>query len=182
MWTLIGLATARHQLRVGGISIARVAARAPAHSGAILRRGFAESKRRSDVAAVTVSKPKATRKTTSTAAAKIKKPVAKKAKAKKAKAKKVVVKKAKKTKKVLTDEEKRAALIRHYKAISLLREQPANLPQSARLLYLSEKLKGHPFAIDRLGEASEAFKQLSGSELEVSKNRRRSRLRIFQPG
>jgi len=170
MWTLIGLATARHQLRVAGISIARVAVRAPAHSGAVLRRGFAESKRRSTVAADAVSKPKATRtrKTPSAAATKPKKkPVAKKVKAK-AKAKKVLVKKAKKPKKVQTVEEKRAALIQHYKAISLLREQPAKLPQSPRHLYMSEKLKGQPDVNSKMIELAGEYKQLPASELEVS--------------
>lgn len=171
MWTLIGLATARHQLRVAGISIARVAVRAPAHSGAVLRRGFAESKRRSTVAADAVSKPKATRtrKTPSAAAAAKpkKKPVAKKVKAK-AKAKKVLVKKAKKPKKVPTVEEKRAALIQHYKAISLLREQPAKLPQSPRHLYMSEKLKGQPDVNSKMIELAGEYKQLPASELEVS--------------
>jgi len=168
MWTLIGLATARHQLRVASISIARVAVRTPAHSGAVLRRGFAESKRRSTVAADAVSKPKATRtrKTPSAAAAKPKKkPVAKKVKAK---AKKVLVKKAKKPKKVPTVEEKRAALIQHYKAISLLREQPAKLPQSPRHLYMSEKLKGQPDVNSKMIELAGEYKQLPASELEVS--------------
>lgn len=165
MWTRIGLATARRQLRVGGVPLIRcVAVRRPAvaHSGATIRRAFSGSRIRALAAA---GEAKTTTRKAIKTAAKPKsaaKPKAKKPK--KAAAKKAVPKK-KKAKKVLTEEQKRAAQIHELKKIALVGAEPKTKPSSRRAVYMSEIQNWTP---EKFTERLKTFKDVSASELEVS--------------
>ncbi|KAK4218738.1 hypothetical protein QBC37DRAFT_177723 [Rhypophila decipiens] len=173
MWTRIGLAVARRQLRAnGGAALTRCVAlrgSAIAHSSVILRRAFTVSRRRALPAAATRTKTKRT-----TAKAKTKKPAvkpkARKAVAKK-KPKKVVVKKTVRKKKVLTEAEKRKLHIATLRKAAKVHEEPARLPARAPYnVYMADALKGKKGDLTGvLAETSAEFKNLSASELEKYK-------------
>ncbi|KAM7188856.1 high mobility group, hmg1/hMg2 protein [Rhypophila sp. PSN 637] len=172
MWTRIGLATARRQLRAnGGAALTRCVAlrgSAVAQSSVILRRAFTVSRRRALPAAATSTKTKTKR---NTAKPKTKKPAvkpkAKKAVAKK-KPKKVVVKKTVRKKKVLTEAEKRRLHIATLKKAAKLHEEPARLPaRSPFAVYTADATKGKKGTT--FSAIATEFKNLSASEVEKYK-------------
>lgn len=167
MWTRIGFATARRQLRVSGAGVALtrgIAVRRPAiaHSGAILRRAFTVSRLRAAAAAAGETKSTKTRKTAKTAS-----DSNTTAKPKKKKTPAVKAKKPKKTKKVLTEEEKQALLVRELKKIAKIREYPKLAPVRVTSIYVMEKF--HSTGKDNFdfGKTMKSYKDIPASEMEV---------------